>query len=656
MRSFSIFAFSFLFFLHGFSSFSYGAFSGAILLSRKSGLKITEDGKRWKDFNAGLPQNFLPLSVKMDSRKNLYLTTMDSGIYKFEAATSAWIPLNSGAFVSGLAGNSKYRKVSAFAIDDGNPDMLLLAFKHSLFRSRDGGKAWERIGGKINNYNYYITALASNGEAKSLICGTSFNGTCRISGGRIICDSSGIPKEPYTDKMSFYEEVSALCFGEKNTPVVYAGLKFGGGLYVSVNAGKKWSRLETPFDKIDLCSINEIVHYENFLYVSTDSGLYRFDNTNKSWSMLNFETLLSGIPEEMEPLSIYIIDDEKKYPPVSLSLRAWENHKQGNTSSPANNRRAIYIGIPAAQQAAGSIIKTVRKNKLNSVVMDMKDDFGNVYFPAENHTAREIGAVKGAADIAALINRFKKENIYTIARVVVFKDAKLYRSYNNRYAIWNSTTNSAWTGNSREFWVDPYSGFVKEYNIALCRELERYGFDEIQFDYIRFPSDGPIHECLYRYRQDRDIYKSEALLDFLQRAKREIRTPISVDIYGFSAWYRLGNPIGQDMEEFSRVADVICPMVYPSHFGLKFYRRFKGNEHAYRIVYESGKRALSFIRGNAIVRPYLQAFKLYSPTWGPEYIRAQINGAAESGCSGFTLWNAKGDYIMVDKSSEGIQK
>jgi photosystem II stability/assembly factor-like uncharacterized protein len=656
MRGFSIFFLSLLFFLHDFSSFFAAADPSAILLSKKNGLKIKDDGKRWKDFNAGLPQNFLPLTIKIDSRENLYLATMDSGIYKWESAKSTWKPINSDAFLSGLAGDSKYRKVSAFAIDDRNPDILILATKHSLFRSGDGGKAWERMDAKTSGHNYYITALSSNGGAKSLIYGTSFNGTCRISGGRIICDSSGLPREPYTDEMSFYEEVSALSFDEKNPSIIYAGLKFGGGLYISVNAGKKWSRLEGPFDKADMCSINEIVSYKNSLYVSTDSGIYRFDNAEKSWSVLNFENLLSGVPQEIEPLSVYIVDESKKHPPISLNLRSWKNVNNKNTVSTARNRKAIYIGIPGMKQSSGNILKTIKKNNLNSIVVDMKDDFGNIYFPAENHTAREIGAVKSAADIVSILKFFKKENIYTIARVVVFKDGRLYKSYNNRYAIWNGVTNSAWAGNTKEFWVDPYSDFVKDYNIALCRELERFGFDEIQFDYIRFPSDGPTQECLYRYRQNRDIYKSEALLDFLKRAKREIRRTISVDVYGFSAWYRMGNPIGQDIEEFSRVVDVICPMVYPSHFGLKFYRRYKGNEHPYMIVYESGKRALSFIGSDAIVRPYLQAFKLYSPTWGPDYIRAQVDGAVDSGCSGFTLWNAKGDYGMVNMTLKGMQK
>jgi len=173
------------------------------------------------------------------------------------------------------------------------------------------------------------------------------------------------------------------------------------------------------------------------------------------------------------------------------------------------------------------------------------------------------------------------------------------------------------------------------------------GFDEIQFDYIRFPSDGPVHQCLYRYRKDGATYKSEALVDFLTRAKRSLKVPVSVDIYGFNGWYRFGNSIGQDIEAFARVADVICPMVYPSHFGSRFYRSHPGNEHPYRVVLDGGIRSRALAGDGVFLRPYLQAFKMLSPTWGPGYIAAQIRGAEESGSNGYTFWNAKGEYDML---------
>ena len=120
-----------------------------------------------------------------------------------------------------------------------------------------------------------------------------------------------------------------------------------------------------------------------------------------------------------------------------------------------------------------------------------------------------------------------------------------------------------------------------------------------------------------------------------------------MDIYGFNACYRFGKRIGQDIEELSRVADVICPMVYPSHFGTRYLRHLKGDEHPYRIVLDSGTRAHVLAGEDVLIRPYLQAFKMLSPTWGPGYIRSQIAGAADSKSSGFTFWNAAVDYSML---------
>ena len=294
-------------------------------------------------------------------------------------------------------------------------------------------------------------------------------------------------------------------------------------------------------------------------------------------------------------------------------------------------------------------MRTIKKTGFNAIVIDMKDDFGCVYFPTKNSTAIDIGSTRKPLHIEAILKTLKENDIYTIARLVVFKDRELYRAYNGRYAIKDRATGLPWKGSKAEFWVDPHSVFVHRYNIELAAELEELGFDEIQFDYIRFPSDGPIDRCVYPDRKFGDSYKSEIMADFLYAARDRLTKPISTDIYGFNSWYRFGNSIGQDMEEFARFADVICPMVYPSHFGSRFYGSLKGDEKSYRLIYDGGMRAHA-IAGSAVIRPYLQAFKMLSPNWGPGYITSQQKGAADSGCSGFTYWNASTNYDILGES------
>jgi hypothetical protein len=265
----------------------------------------------------------------------------------------------------------------------------------------------------------------------------------------------------------------------------------------------------------------------------------------------------------------------------------------------------------------------------------------------------EISAVKKYFNIKMVIDTLKKNSIYTIARIVVFKDKRLYNAYNSRYAVWDMVSASSWKGNPREYWNDPYSDFVRNYNIEIAEEAQRAGFDEIQFDYIRFPSDGAIDRCHYRFKKTEDIYKSEILACFLKEAKNRIKIPLSVDIYGFNAWFHMGNRIGQDAEKFSEIVDIICPMVYPSHYGRNFFADATDSVKPYNIVLESIKRARKITMDNVVIRPYLQAFNLLSPTWGPDYIRSQLKAALEGGSNGFAFWNAGGNYDMVKKATAG---
>lgn len=316
-------------------------------------------------------------------------------------------------------------------------------------------------------------------------------------------------------------------------------------------------------------------------------------------------------------------------------------------------RKAIYASAYQANAKISQLIQVIRETGLNSIVIDMKDDSGNLFFPTENKTAVEIGATRARIQTPAILKELKDKGIYSIARVVVFKDRNLFRAYGGKYAIWNSGTNSPWQGNPNEHWVDPYSSFVRNYNVQIALELEKIGFDEIQFDYIRFPSDGATYLCHYRYMEGKDIYKSEAIAQLLMEVKKEVKANISVDIYGFSAWYKSGNWIGQDIESLSSIVDVICPMNYPSHFGNQFLMEGPYELHPYRIMFFGGKRANRHANGRARIRPYLQAFNLLSPTWGPGYILNQVRGAEESDCSGYIFWNARTDYSMVTSALAG---
>jgi len=159
-----------------------------------------------------------------------------------------------------------------------------------------------------------------------------------------------------------------------------------------------------------------------------------------------------------------------------------------------------------------------------------------------------------------------------------------------------------------EQWVDPYSSDVWAYNVEIAKEVIARGFDEVQFDYIRFPTDGENLAVIDYPHKLPGMTPETALESFLRYARQEISAPISVDIYGSNGWYRSGSRTGQDVEMFSNYVDVICPMLYPSHFEQDFLAFEPASERPYRIYRLGTLRNVTIARDTVLIRPYVQAF------------------------------------------------
>jgi hypothetical protein len=251
---------------------------------------------------------------------------------------------------------------------------------------------------------------------------------------------------------------------------------------------------------------------------------------------------------------------------------------------------------------------------------------------------------------------------------VVFKDPELAKKEEGRFALWDVRNNKPWLGyyeerqakpdkeeeyeivrtNYDEQWVDPYSEEVWEYIAAIAEELHQRGFDEIQFDYIRFPTDGiNLADALYRWR-DAGMDRESAILSFLRHIRSRVRAPISIDIYGANGWYRTGARTGQEVELLAPYVDVICPMYYPSHFEQDFLAQAPPEFRPYRIYYQGTRRTERIGRGRIIVRPYVQAFFLNvsydRQYYNEDYVRRQTEGVREAGSPGLTYWNNSGRY------------
>ena len=344
------------------------------------------------------------------------------------------------------------------------------------------------------------------------------------------------------------------------------------------------------------------------------------------------------------------------------------------------DKKSLYIPPYQVRKQLGDegidkFISIVEENGLNSVVIDMKDDYGLLRYRSENDAV--LAKAKESAysiDVERFISKFKEKNIYLIARIVTFKDRNLSRYGNGKYAVWDSSLNKPWTGirgyedvkNEEtgevvekqtvyydENWVDPYSSEVWEYNVDIAKELVEKGFDEIQFDYIRFPTDGlNLNKAKFRWKTE-GMSKESALMSFLAYARENINAPLGIDVYGANGWYRIGSRTGQDVEMLANYVDVICPMFYPSHFENYFLDYEPKNERPYRIYYYGTYRNTIIAKNRILVRPWVQAFKLgvkYDRTYyGKDYVQQEIFGIRDSVDSGYMYWNNLGNYEMIQK-------
>ena len=623
---------------------SFASETRIYIATDKNGILVSENnGRSWSSFNKGLPEGFAPLRFYGD-KTDIYLTTYNSGIFRLES--NRWIELNDKDFRrrSIYSSNPGYRKISAFAIDPSDSSNLALATKHTIYRSRNRGESWQKLSVNGLSRRSYITALAVSGN--SIYAGTSFNGILEYSGRGFKSSGNGLPAEPYSATMKFTEQVSSLYISKNR---LYAGFQFGGGLYSkALKSGNFEPVIKSNDNRFDSI-IYDIKGSDEKIYFS-DGKKIIYKNSHSITELSEFDAILEKISTLKGIKSAIIENRGNSFPMLALWI---SNPEAEHSERAAEGKKAIYLSVPAIQKNLSKYLEFANSTEIDTFVIDMKDDFGNIYFPSDNRTAVEIRALRKPLNLKSLLPKLKSHGIYTVARIVTFKDEKLFKGFNGKYSIKNKKNGAPWRGAEGEFWVDPYSEFVHDYNIELAKELEKAGFDEIQFDYIRFPSDGPVHLCKFSFQKDLETYKSEILIDFLKKAKQSLRIPVSVDIYGFNSWYYFGNMIGQDMEDLSYTVDVICPMVYPSHYGSSFYKKFDYKIRPYRIVRDGGIRGGQMLNRRTILRPYIQGFNLMSPTWGPGYITDQIKAAEESGCSGYTIWNAKGDYDIPHKALKG---
>jgi hypothetical protein len=318
--------------------------------------------------------------------------------------------------------------------------------------------------------------------------------------------------------------------------------------------------------------------------------------------------------------------------------------------------RALYLSFYGIgdRTLRESTLRLMEETKINSLVIDVKGDRGVITYKSSIPLASEIGAQKLiiVKDIRGLLQSLKQRGIYTIARIVVFKD-DILASARPALAV-KTQDGSIWRDRENLAWVDPTRKEVWNYNIDLAVEAAQNGFDEIQFDYVRFPDRTGLKFAIENTEENR----TQSISGFLKEA-RERLVPYNVflaaDIFGYVCWNLNDTQIGQKLQDIVPHVDYLSPMLYPSgfQFGIPGYRNPVAN--SYKIVYLSLKRAQERTNIPPIrFRPWLQAFRDYAfdrRCFTGKEIKDQVTSAEEFGAGGWMLWNPRNVY-----SPDGLGK
>lgn len=316
--------------------------------------------------------------------------------------------------------------------------------------------------------------------------------------------------------------------------------------------------------------------------------------------------------------------------------------------------RAIYVNAWAfGTKRFYSLVRLAETTEINAFVIDIKDDTGYLTYRSQVPTAIAIGANSKlrAPDTRARIALLKAKGIRPIARIVVAKDPLLAQ----KKGTWSIKTASGtlWSDRKRTNWVDAFNDSVWVYAAELAAEAVGMGFEEVQYDYVRFPDEGRkrMASAVFPARKAGESPRAGVTrnLVLLAGRTRALRVPFTIDVFGLTTTAEDDMGIGQYWEDLVSTADVVLPMVYPSHYGHGVYGVKRPNAAPYIMVrraLEDGIRRAKALapQKTAEIRPYLQAFTLGPPKYTAFHVREQVRAAAELGLTSWVLWNPRSVY------------
>ena len=590
--------------------------------------------------------------IARDTAGHMYALSDRNGALRSQNRGREWTMINRGLPRSSVwpFEGQEYRRFTSLSLDSRNPDRLAATTSTALYTSSDAGSSWSEVPLRypVKSKDYLTAVSFDPSQPQRIYLGTSFNGL-------FISEDGGASWRKESEHLNalyrgagFYEEITDLAMVPGRPNELFIASAFDKLIYRYNTKAHSVALIELPKQADELLSINSYnggITDDPALEVHFRDSRGIFNLKSEQWSV-------------RPPLL---------RPQVESDLARREN---GDIARPEHTEiQAIYLNAyNVTGNRIDAHIEFMKKHGFNGIVVDVKDDWGRLTYGSKLARPAEIGAVHTVFDIEELLKKAHQEDIYVIGRMVVFKDKRLYQANQNEYALWDANRNAPWRHTvpekyeedgeentryvQREFWTDPFCEEVWDYNIEIAQELQALGIDEIQFDYIRFPSDGDLSTARYRYRKP-GMLKTEAIESFVKKASRGIDVPISADLYGFNSWYRMGNWIGQDIAMMGEYVDVICPMYYPSHFPYRFLSQEDYIDRAFELYKTGTERAQRIVGAGTSIRPYVQAFlmghelNMEEPEYF-SYLNRQLEGILQAEGGGYTLWNNMNKYYMVN--------
>lgn len=675
-----------------------------VLLGASDGLYQLEQGDRLKSLLPGVDVRKI-----IRTQEAWYFLTGNGVLYSrdlqnFEARNDG-LPVKTLKLYDGTRKTfvTEIQELKDLEVDPYDPHLLVTATKDFVFVSSDGGRSWTNEGAPINFPSIKAVAITSRPQRQVFVSHTirgPHTKNLSVANAAWLELKGDLAKSDPTLRP---DELSDILIRQGlNGPEIWAANSFLPYIYRYDWARNEFSvryKGSEPFAALD----SLMLRGQDVLYV-TDGAVMKLA-ADGSTNRADAETQLvrrvaSLLPSQLKTLWTSSFDGS----PLALSelwLVSFRDQKPHRAIADGKNGIYLQTGFVLQANTKAQYDRFMTERNINMLTIDVKDDYGRLRYTPTDPLVQSIARTVNPLDIESFAAEMKAQGRYLVARIVVFKDEHLFKHANGKYAVWDSSTNAPWRGYRTirrevevpapapaqpaqprvgnllppadqgplvpptqtsptvkqtvtereyygEYWVDPYSEEVWEYNIAIAQEIIARGFDEVQFDYIRFPTDGEnLASARYRWR-DAGMDMESALMSFLRYARENVDAPIGIDIYGANGWYRSGVRTGQDVELLARYVDVILPMFYPSHFEQTFMEFAPAVLRPFRIYHLGTLRNYYMARKQVIIRPWIQAFfinvRYDRQFYNPNYVSLQVDGVRHSLNQGMTFWNNSGRY------------